>query len=791
MFLQEPKSNANYAAIEAWERRKCTSSVTPREGQHSILDTEFTGSPSLSEESQPVRVVKRRKLQHSELQSVHLVAADLHSPRNSGNNEVFRSDQPLPPVRDEVEDSYEKYKDERPASTQAGHPNPVSSAPQPNQRTSLRSATPSALSGSERWSEAVQETPKIHTTSRRAASELTIPDSQEAERLASQTISGLLLEGDIYSQDSRVATAGTSTSTGITDPLSPRHSRLRKTSKGYHLEEIASEETQNDTFPSDPSAALREAGFPNSWEGDYPSRPEVLSGTEMESHQETPSITSGMTSAQRLKQVRAEAAAAVMRPVSVSGSPIPPFLPVSETKSIVSTESVEIPSANGLAQLSSVTVAPSEAPIVQQTISSELSATLAPNQVSPPSEHALPEPQVESPARASTSCQHTEVPEAPNEVSDQPNYSTKRKRSSSPHNASVMPTTEEDQLREAMTDCSTEGDEGTLKLVEHENTHVVLLPISSMVREMYEVRISKSKSSITSILTSERVDLHTEARLKSMLLDLELLCSHQDLLVSEQSLTQDEMSDEDRTRWAMNCSTKCIFLREVLVGMKKDGASTRIAILARPGRMIDILESILKVEQICYKRSEAGIEVRHSGPRVTLLSTDIIHGVYAVERVDVVIAFDNSYYDCDAYTKVLREDLVNPSQLSPVLSLAIINSVEHIRLCLPQSKSQRDTAALVSYVKQTRKETGVTDPRDPDLFYQASLLAKWLMQTNHICPLPTAKPLELDPIANLQSFQRSESPTQSYINSSVEESSPKRFTVSLILPLTMYLTIIG
>jgi hypothetical protein len=267
--------------------------------------------------------------------------------------------------------------------------------------------------------------------------------------------------------------------------------------------------------------------------------------------------------------------------------------------------------------------------------------------------------------------------------------------------------------------------------------HVILLPLASLVRNVYKATITNRKREILAFVNGEEIDHKVVEQMDAMVEELKMLTDHQDL-ITDMSLTQSTVPDEHQAKWAETCSTKCLFIRYLLDGLRRE--EKHVAILARPGRMLDILESILKVNGFIYERPDrpSRSNNRAVGPlRVTLLPTGLNGGQYVVNRADAVIAFDETFRVSERYSNILRAHLYEPGKLSPLISLVVAYSAEHIEFCLPKFEDPIERKiCLVNFIAQKREKLGDLDDGVPWPQEAAVAVAQYLRVDKPTWPLP-------------------------------------------------------
>jgi hypothetical protein len=215
-------------------------------------------------------------------------------------------------------------------------------------------------------------------------------------------------------------------------------------------------------------------------------------------------------------------------------------------------------------------------------------------------------------------------------------------------------------------------------LPQGQEEYVVPLPMVSYARDVYVNAIRMRKSQRYAFLTDEVFDPDLVREIDAMLEDLDQLCSHQDLIVEDFS-TQRMDAVERQAKWAENVSTKCIFLAEFLSLMQTE--PKQIAVLVRPGRMLEILEALFIWHGFVYNRADrSGYTGNTSGGpmQISLIPT---HGeILGFDPPSIVIAFDSSYASVP-FLKDLRVDHKFPNKFVPLLQLMVTYSIEHLEKC--------------------------------------------------------------------------------------------------------------
>ena len=240
-----------------------------------------------------------------------------------------------------------------------------------------------------------------------------------------------------------------------------------------------------------------------------------------------------------------------------------------------------------------------------------------------------------------------------------------------------------------------------------ENVYTVPLPMVSLSRDIYNQEITNHRPQRRSFLNDDEIDTRLVADIDTMMDRLEKICDHQDL-IDEDSTTQQMESDHRQARWAENISTKCMFLAGFFNSLRS--INTHILILARPGRMMDILEALLRAHGYVYTRPDRPSSQSGQGPlKISLLPTDVGERNYGLEPASMVIAFDSTFVK-GPYVESLRTDPRNTNRLVPRVHLVVTHSIEHLELCIKKNISQLDRKAIfVNALSHLREEIGKLD----------------------------------------------------------------------------------
>lgn len=258
------------------------------------------------------------------------------------------------------------------------------------------------------------------------------------------------------------------------------------------------------------------------------------------------------------------------------------------------------------------------------------------------------------------------------------------------------------------------------------NEYVVLTPVVSSVRDIYNTQIKKNDELVSEFIADyDNATPETLSKVGQLINDLKLIGDHQDLFVGATD-SQQNISHDTVAKRALSCSPKCVFLKELFDSLRNHDMN--IAVLARPGMTLDILTSILEAEKISYLRQDnEKNEYFESTLRVTLLPTGFAEGSkFVVSPVDAVIAFDWSFFAGEQYTTILRSHPYDPNLVAPLIHLVTDQSAEHVELALSDKMDPAEREAYLAMFTTQQTEVGMhTEPRPEQA---APPVANWLIK---------------------------------------------------------------
>ncbi len=299
---------------------------------------------------------------------------------------------------------------------------------------------------------------------------------------------------------------------------------------------------------------------------------------------------------------------------------------------------------------------------------------------------------------------------------------------------------------------------------------VIPLSMNTRVRDQYVSTINYYRQAIEDFMKDEIPDEGLTEQVRAMLRRVNQVTTHVDLDNGE-SMTEQQTSTEDEAIWAENCSAKFQFLRHLFDCIRD--LDLHVAVVARSGRLLDIIETFLKGRYVAYNRPDT---LTRSDPRVargrmevSLIASGEEGAATLPKAANLIVALDGSFDASDVQVGILRSHLTNVGQLSPIIHLLVYNSAEHIERCLPTSIEPLDRLRkIVSCMTQTRHEVGLLLADEPGSSMAAEEVAAFLEAggLERDWALPSIRPIE--GIEFLESSQDTES-THSDIQPNVEQ----------------------
>lgn len=204
------------------------------------------------------------------------------------------------------------------------------------------------------------------------------------------------------------------------------------------------------------------------------------------------------------------------------------------------------------------------------------------------------------------------------------------------------------------------------------NEHLVTLPLASNIRPQYTEMVEESKSDLVlySSAFEDKPYKTPEAALSSRVDDLfTRLFDICDLPPFLEALTS--IPPEGVTKHIRGTNSKMAFVGQLLENLRDLGSDKKVLILARPGKIIDLLNNLITTEG--YQGINTVAESTFQHPQTVVVASTLDDLSLFPADFDVVIAYDHTF----------RQDLL-PSRddgVQPVvLTLITSTSIQHISM---------------------------------------------------------------------------------------------------------------
>lgn len=165
--------------------------------------------------------------------------------------------------------------------------------------------------------------------------------------------------------------------------------------------------------------------------------------------------------------------------------------------------------------------------------------------------------------------------------------------------------------------------------------------------------------------------------------------THLDLGLDGPATQYTENSVNEAT-WTYYASSKFAFLYHLIESLRYRDCS--IAIVAKEGLTLDLLEKYMRANHVNYRRPP-GFDVASTNQtegsmgqiRVDLMASGSDLEGMMIRRPALIMAFDTSFDAQDTQVRRIRERFGTHGSLIPIIYPMIINSAEHVDICIPKS----------------------------------------------------------------------------------------------------------
>lgn len=278
---------------------------------------------------------------------------------------------------------------------------------------------------------------------------------------------------------------------------------------------------------------------------------------------------------------------------------------------------------------------------------------------------------------------------------------------------------------------------------------IVPLPFAGQARDQYRKTIKYNEELIekfTGRKWQEPADLLEKAQ--KFVETMRDITTHIDL-TNETTMSQTDIEPADVIEWDRSVSTKFKLLYQLLNALRE--SPIHVIVITRPGRSQDILENFLKGMAITYMRlnSTTPDEIS-SSPKplsMTILASDVTveepdasNSLASLPPTRLVLAFDPISDDLKRALQAVRQDAMHPERLAPLISLAVINSIDHIdHSVAPMFKGTPRLRIMVNCLAKLRKEAGRDDIGLPSIDETALEIGQFVLmqRAEEEWPLPS------------------------------------------------------
>jgi len=282
---------------------------------------------------------------------------------------------------------------------------------------------------------------------------------------------------------------------------------------------------------------------------------------------------------------------------------------------------------------------------------------------------------------------------------------------------------------------------------------IVPLPLAGQARDQYRKTIKYNETLIekfTGRNWSDPPTLLSDAQ--SFVRTMRDITTHIDL-TNETTVSQTDIYPSDVVEWDRSVSTKFKLLYE-LVNALRD-SNIHILVITQPGRALDILENFLRGMMVTHTRfnsSRSAEPAESQAPlNMTIMSSDIsvtlpetTSNLSKLSSAGLLVAFDPISDDLKRALQPIRQNSVHIERLAPLISLAVINSIDHIdHSVAPMFKGTQRLRIIVNCLAKLRKEAGRDDIGLPPINEVANEIAQFvrLVRAEEDWPLPSIGPL--------------------------------------------------
>ena len=264
---------------------------------------------------------------------------------------------------------------------------------------------------------------------------------------------------------------------------------------------------------------------------------------------------------------------------------------------------------------------------------------------------------------------------------------------------------------------------------------IVPLPMWGRVRNYYRQAVWNHKDDIEAFMLTRTPQENLKNRMKEMINCVQNFTIHADLEDPTALVEPSGLSPETEADWAKICSAKFEFLSRLLVAVSH--LNIQIAILAKPGPLLNIVENFLRGHDVSCMRADTQTRSDSSADsnvHVTLYPTGPQGARMIVGRVQAVIGLDSTFDVNEKHVATMRSHVSQIDELVPAIHLIVTNTAEHIERCLTDDLDPTlRLQLLVCCIARARHDVGRLPTGCPNPIDAAELIAQHLGHLD--CPM--------------------------------------------------------
>lgn len=275
---------------------------------------------------------------------------------------------------------------------------------------------------------------------------------------------------------------------------------------------------------------------------------------------------------------------------------------------------------------------------------------------------------------------------------------------------------------------------------------IVTLPMQPRILSQYIETIEYYPQSISKNMTEETISGDVVEKLNTLLERLANIATHIGLEGGGPG-SQDQVIAKEEALYAEHSSEKFKFLGHLLSLTRE--TSMHIAIVSKPGHLLEIIETYLRGRRVPYRRPDTlarfNPDLVQGQVEVSIIPSGEAGALLVSGDADLVIGFDETFDAKDVQVINLRAHLINVGREAPIIRLVVYSSVEHLDLCLPRSLEPIDRLRkLIFCVWHTQRFVGQLEHYELDSATCAQRIVDFLRVGGHesAWPLPTIRQIE-------------------------------------------------